>query len=89
MGGCSYQTAEQLSQQSGFSLATIHRLKKAGKIPYFQPGGKGARLLFPPDAIEQAQQPYHCPNSTPAEGDIPQRLAGPQPAWMTGKNRET
>jgi hypothetical protein len=45
-------TIFELSQTSGLS-STIRRLKDDNRIPYLQPGGKGGKLLFPPDAIER------------------------------------
>lgn len=47
-------TIEEFIAKSRLSVSTIHRLKRQGKIPYFQPAGKGGKLLFPPDAIECA-----------------------------------
>ena len=41
-----------LAASTGLSISTINRLKKQGKIPFFQPGGRRARVLFPVDAIE-------------------------------------
>jgi excisionase family DNA binding protein len=77
-----YLTVEELSRESRLSVSTLHRLKRAGKIPYYQPSGKGGRLLFPPDAIEHAVQASSSePNSTSTD-HVPQRLAGPRPAWM-------
>ena len=52
-------TIEELSEHSRLSIATIHRLKRAGKIPFFQPSGKGGRLLFPANAIEAQRRHYH------------------------------
>lgn len=76
-------TLQELIDRSRLSAATIHRLKKLGKIPYLQPAGKGGRLLFPADAIEraacEAAKPA-SPVSSPA-GSRP-HLSGPPPAWM-------
>ena len=76
-------TIAELSARSRLSLATIHRLKRDGKIPFFQPAGKGGRLLFPSDAIERAgafQVDTVPPVSTPVPIE-PTRLSGPQPKW--------
>ena len=43
-----------LVARTGLSISTINRLKKRGKIPFYQPGGKRSRVLFPSDAIETA-----------------------------------
>jgi excisionase family DNA binding protein len=78
-----YLTAEQLSRRYGLSTSTIHRLKKAGKIPFLQPAGKGGRLLFPADAIEQSVQsiPQPAENQT-GIADSSKRLSGRLPKWM-------
>jgi len=70
-----YFTIEELMARTGLSRATLWRLKRAGKIPVFQPGGKGASVLFPSNAIEQVvkQLPVD-PNDT--------RLSGRRPVWM-------
>jgi len=82
-GEARYLTVAELSRRSGLSLATLHRLKAAGKIPFYQPGGKGARLLFPPDAIERAAHAGESQHSTTT--NVPQHLAGPRPGWMLGR----
>lgn len=81
--GRQYFSAAELSAQSGLSKQTIFRLKDQGKLPYFQPAGKNGRLLFPPDAIEQAcreRQPTRTeqPRCDPVE----KRLPGKKPNWM-------
>lgn len=80
-----YVTWEQLIAQTGLSAATLQRYKRAGKIPFFQPGGPGARVLFPPDAIEAAARLSHehhqAPAGTPgtAASDPTGRQAGQTP----------
>jgi hypothetical protein len=87
-------TDKELAKRSGVSLATIHRLKKAGLIPFFQPGGKGCVLRFPPDALERhaARKDELAPKDEPASKDehvpesrttaIPAKaLSGPRPKW--------
>lgn len=85
-------TISELSRQSQLSTATIHRLKKAGRIPYYQPAGKGGRVLFPADAIERSgdepegdAQPSG-PNPPPTSGPT---LPGPRPSWMRKLNQPT
>lgn len=78
-----FLSAKELSAQTGLSRSTIFRLKDQGKLPYHQPAGKNGRLLFPPDAIEQAcraNQPADVrhPLNEPAE----KRLPGKMPNWM-------
>lgn len=76
-------TIEELSRHSRLSVSTIHRLKRAGRIPYYQPAGEGGRLLFPPDAIERAgSSKDQIPAAGSDQGGGDQRLSGPRPAWM-------
>lgn len=72
------------------SPSTIHRLKNAGKIPFYQPSGKGGKLLFPLNAIELAASAESAP-SVPSDAGITgsQRLSGPAPKWLSGPRRST
>lgn len=83
-GSCSLLLTVQLSVKSRLSVATIHRLKRQGKIPFYQPAGKRGRLLFPPDAIERADQATSSSATKDSPGDAgnPSHLSGPRPAWM-------
>jgi len=76
---------DELGRRSGLSISTLHRLRKAGKIPSFQPGGKGARVLFPADAIEQSTGMTSSGGAAQVadvEANSPERLSGPRPSWM-------
>ena len=76
-------TVQELIAKSRLSVATIHRLKKQGKIPYFQPAGKGGRLLFPADAIERAASEAAKPSVPVSSPDANRpHLSGPPPTWM-------
>jgi hypothetical protein len=76
-------TIEELSRKSRLSIATIHRLRRAGKIPFFQPAGKGGVLRFPADAIEQAGCSTAVPPPPATVSEIvSQRLSGPAPGRM-------
>ena len=83
-----FLTVSELSARSGLSSSTIHRLKATGKIPYYQPAGRGGTVLFPPDAIERTVAEAPTPTSQPsAPVDAqPRRLSGPRPAWMHNTN---
>lgn len=77
-------TLQEFSDLSRLSPATIHRLKRLGKIPFFQPSGPRGKLLFPTDAVEQAAQAIGGQTS-PALSDaakVKAYLSGPRPAWM-------
>ncbi len=80
----SYLNIGELIARTGLSRATIWRLKRAGNIPFFQPGGKGGRVKFPEDAIELAGQ-CETPNSVRHDDESVslERLPGPQPQWMS------
>ena len=75
-------SARELSDRTGVSLPTIWRLKSAGKIPFFQPGGKGTVVRFPADAFEQGAAQSCAPSSHERNQD---RLSGPRPAWMAAE----
>jgi hypothetical protein len=79
-----FLTIQELSATGRLSIATIHRLKRQGKIPYFQPADKHGRWLFPADAIERASQAASSPvaNHESATAEPPMHLSGPCPAWM-------
>lgn len=90
-------TARELAKAYHVSPSTIWRLKLARKIPYFQPGGTGGVVRFPPNAFELLQS---SDSSTKIENETnatdintgepivqkkPDRLAGPQPKWIKQK----
>lgn len=80
-GHSSYLTIHELSAKTKFSVSQLRRLARQGRIPCFQPGGKGGKLLFPPDAIEQylADDPHLDGDSAPKST---KPLSGRLPAWM-------
>ena len=87
-----YLTKQELAVRSGLSEATIQRYKDSGRIPFFQPGGKGGRVLFPLDAIESAQRELADsggPAATvPPASKNPPKLPGPRPHWQTNPPTE-
>jgi hypothetical protein len=85
---CDYVNAEQLSALSNLSVSTIWRLKRDGRIPFYQPAGPGGAARFPRDAIERgaSAEPAATKPPRPSE-NAPERLAGPTPKWM--KNQKT
>lgn len=77
-------TLKEFSDVSNLSPATIHRLKRMGKIPFFQPAGPRGKLLFPADALEQVTGAA-CDESSKASigtAKTKSHLSGPCPAWM-------
>lgn len=80
----SYLDIEELIARSGLSRATIWRLKRAGKIPFFQPGGKNGRVKFPEDAIELAGRcEMRSSGRDDSESASSERLPGPLPEWRS------
>ena len=76
--GRKYLTISELSESSGFSVTQIRRLAAAKKIAFFQPGGKGGKLLFPPNALECHGE--ENPFAMTEESEKP--LPGRRPKWM-------
>lgn len=81
---------KELAKRSRLSVSTINRLKKANLIPFFQPGGKGSRVTFPPDAIERASAATATDQAVlvdqiPAS---PKKLSGPAPKWLQPSNNQ-
>lgn len=80
-----YLDITQFIARTGLSEATIHRLKRAGKIPFFQPTGKGGKLLFPLDAIERAGTEIETAPALSLANEAPKRLSGPSAKWRESK----
>ena len=94
-----FVTKQQLMAQTGLSGATIERYKKKRKIPFYQPGGRGARVMFPRDAIEAAvrqstpephaaaatSSPVHQAGVQTGETLGSPKLSGPRPRWQTSR----
>jgi hypothetical protein len=85
-----YLSRRQLANQSGLSEATIQRLKAAKRIPFYQPGGAGTRVVFPPNAIEIAcaEEQKNSPPQTRSvnsadQGSVARRRPGPSPRWRS------
>ena len=82
--GRPYLNINELVAHTGLSTATIWRLKRAGKIPFYQPGGKGTLVKFPVNAIELAGH-SHGPRASDSnvETASTKQLSGPRPKWMS------
>jgi len=85
-----YLTIQALSELTTCSVSTLRRLKKAGVIVAFQPGGKRHRMFFPIDAVESvraataAADPSPGPPSPAGPAEAPRPLRGPPAKWMAG-----
>jgi excisionase family DNA binding protein len=80
-----YLTYEELSARTGISVSTLRRRVKDGKLPYFQPGGRRTRLVFPVDVVERLLQSAPTSSQTLPESQlqpVAHPLQGPQPKWM-------
>jgi excisionase family DNA binding protein len=83
-----YLTTVELSDVTGLSVSTIQRLCRKGLLRFYQPGGPRTRMVFPPDAIEQATESNQKATGLPpgdtlaASSESPQR--GPRPKWQGG-----
>jgi excisionase family DNA binding protein len=81
-----YLNASEFSARTGMSKSTIWRLKLAGKLPFYQPGGRNSLVLFPRDALELAatetaqSEPTEAISTTSKNKEKP--LPGPRPDWM-------
>ena len=79
-----YVDIKELRARTGLSLSTLHRLKTNGKIPCYQPAGKGGRLLFPANAIERCATATAQEQTTlePSASEPRDHLSGRRPNWM-------
>lgn len=70
-------TAKDIAEALGVSLATVYRLKRDGRIPYFQPGGKRHFVRFPETLLETVTEATTdtAPGNETAEKPIPGRKA--------------
>ena len=78
-----YLTLQELAERSGYSVSTIMRYKKQGKIPFYQPGGPGCKMRFPADALERTHTPPDKPSPFPTDQ---KPLPGPKPKWTRTLN---
>ena len=84
-----YLNIKELVEQANVSSATIWRLKAAGKIPFYQPGGKGCAVRFPLDAIERAVEASLPAPRARQDDSSAERLSGPQPDWMNTSRKQS
>ena len=85
-----YLTLAQLCEATGFGSTTIHRWKKRGLIPFFQPGGKHGHLRFPMDAIEHCRQVGNPPAAAISPtSDTSSKLPGRPPQWTVAHGAQS
>lgn len=83
-----YVTTDELSKILRLSKSTIHRLRAAGKIPCFQPGGSGHRILY---SISEVLDAFRTdttsvptgPDKATCQDRDQTHLTGRKPNWMT------
>jgi excisionase family DNA binding protein len=80
-----YLTIEELAEHTGFSVSTLRRLWRKRQIVGFQPGGRRTRVVFPPDAIEQASRATQGAAAGPPESRTATPRRGPRPKWLGGQ----
>lgn len=84
-----YLTIQELAARTTLSVSTLRRLLKKGKLIGHQPGGPRTRIVFRPDAIEQAttamvQDTAGEPSPSHSQSaSAPQH--GPRPKWQQAK----
>lgn len=88
-----YLTKRQLARRTGLSESTIQRLKDFNKVPFFQPGGKGARVLYPLNAVEVAFAHVSSDSSQTAsvrktDQESNTAIPGPKPRWLQPKSKQ-
>ena len=94
----SWLTPLEYSLSTRLSIATVRRYIASGKLPKYQPGGPGCRVLIPRDALHcgaELQAPAESGESLlsqegalqvdPIKSIISPRPAGPAPHWLGRK----
>jgi hypothetical protein len=75
----SYLDLKQFSELSGLSPSTVRRRVRDGSLSAFQPGGRGKKLLFAPNALDPCKTPG-SPDPAPEERSA-KPLPGRRPGW--------
>jgi excisionase family DNA binding protein len=74
----------ELSAQTGFSLSTLRRRVREGKLPFIQPGGPRSRIAFPADTVARLLNSISESTTSSREPRpaAPPRPRGPRPKWL-------
>jgi hypothetical protein len=78
VAGSSLVRIDEFSRRKGVPIPTLRRWVRAGRIVFFQPGGKGGTLYFPLDAIERGA----AASGSAGQHDAAEPLPGRRPLWM-------
>jgi excisionase family DNA binding protein len=83
--GRQFLSVEEYSHATGLSNCTVRRLIRDRKIPSYQPGGPGARVLIPLSALD-CPDPAGPSDEAAAGARVAKpernRLSGPRPRWL-------
>lgn len=91
----SFYSPQEFATLTGLSIATVHRYRKAGKLPFLQPGGPGGRILIPANALDQfihavkvEASPGASTEPAPNTGSVSKVAprSGPTPRWLRQAN---
>lgn len=86
-----FLSREEFAALAGISRATLGRYLKAGRVPFFQPGGPRHRMTIPRSALESLTVPAKSRERVvepqPADGTKSQNSSrnsrrGPKPKWL-------
>lgn len=79
-------TAKDLAEALGVSLATVYRLKRDRRLPYFQPGGKRHFVRFPETLLETVTE---ATTDTAIGNEITEKpIPGPKPKWLADESSQ-
>jgi hypothetical protein len=76
-------TLQQLSDRSGRSSSSLRRDVRKGRIEAIQPGGRGGKLFFRPDALQACRLAGPQQQTISTQSQQIGRLAGRRPCWMS------
>lgn len=88
VAGRTFLTVREFASQSGIGVATVWRYLHDGKLPKYQPGGRGCRVVIPIQALHTLPV-YEGTNSMPQTDSAPspgqkhqqKKIPGPRPKW--------
>ena len=95
VGADTHLDITDFARQIGFSVSTVRRLKKAGRLTVCQPGGPRSRMSFPRSAWRPSQPAAAAPTpaspgpvaiapatpDTSASAEPKPARRGPRPKW--------
>lgn len=79
-------TAKDLAEALDVRLSTVYRLKRDGRLPYFQPGGKRHFVRFPETLLETVTEV--TVNAAPGNATADVTIPGPKPKWQADGSKQ-